>query len=120
MKIIVLTGEAKVGKTNALELLKKVNDGRIEYFQDDVTNSDIFDLLEKAENLGVITTNDSRVVYSVSYSDVFVVSRDEDRFFISPFLDKSQKLDWTKALNWLKSNASKPKIVDGFFNFIVK
>jgi tRNA uridine 5-carbamoylmethylation protein Kti12 len=123
MRLIVLTGEPKVGKTHALELLKEVNDGTIEYFQDEVKNSDIFDVLERTEELGVITTNDRRVVDSVTYKDVFVISKDfaNGKYYVSTYFNQEEKLDWTKAFKWLKSNSSeeeKPAIVDEFFNFI--
>lgn len=131
MRLIVLTGKAKSGKTHALELLKKVNDSygirrQQIYFQDDVRYEDLDDfglpLLEKLP-LGIIATNDRRVLSTVNDNDIFVIFQDREeqrKFLVS---NKSEELDWTEAFHWLKSNSSekeKPSTVDEFFNFICK
>jgi tRNA uridine 5-carbamoylmethylation protein Kti12 len=71
MRLIVLTGEAKVGKTNALKLLEKINDGTINYFQDDIRVSDLLELTLRDEKLGVVTTNDERVKQKVDSEVLF-------------------------------------------------
>lgn len=129
MRLIVLTGEPKVGKTNALKLLEKVNDSSIEYFQDDIRVSDLLELTLRDEKLGVVTTNDERILKKVDSSSVFIISRnrwdavkqEKSKLFVSTFLNQSEKLDWTEAFNWLKFNFSekeKPAIADEVFNFI--
>lgn len=123
MNIIVLIGQARVGKTYALELLKKANDGTVEYFQDDIRVSDLLELTLRDEKLGVVTTNDWRVKNKINTESLFTISNDLDgqkKFLVS---NRSGKLDWTEAFRWLKSNSSekeKPTIVDEFFNFICK
>ena len=129
MKLIVLTGKPKVGKTNALKLVEKVNNGLIEYFQDDIRVSDLLELTLRDEKLGLVTTNDERILKKVDPSSVFIISRnhwdavkqEKPKFFVSTFLNQSEKLDWTEAFQWFKSNSSEKEklaIVDEFFNFI--
>jgi hypothetical protein len=142
MKLIVLTGEAKVGKTHALELLKKANDGTIEYFEDDVSYSDIPKLLKRKEKLGVVVAyfskgRDTVDTREFSFKNVFVISSDNNfmsgkkEFYVNRFIDRESKLPWTEAFHWLKSNSvgteltastteEKPKIVDEFFSYICK
>jgi hypothetical protein len=129
MKLIILTGEAKVGKTHALELLKKVNDGTIDYFEDDVRDEDIPKLLERKEKLGVVVRRFNKVYNSspaflVDLRNVFVITNHwTGEFYVNNLLDGESKLYWTEAFNWLKSNSStkeKPEIVDEFFSYICK
>jgi len=140
MKLIVLTGKARSGKTHALKLIKKVNDNlgfrrQQIYFQDDVRYEGLDDfgltLLEK-QPLGIISTNDSRVLNTVDDDNIFYLSKEDGRFYVSTYyLNQGEKLDWTGAFNWLKSNSvgteltastteEKPEIVDEFFSYICK
>jgi hypothetical protein len=129
MRLIVLTGKARVGKTKALELLKKINDSsgikrQQIYFQDDVRYEELDDfglpLLERLP-LGIIATNDRRVLSTINDNDIFVISQDREeqvKFLIS---NKEKELDWTEALYWLRdSSQTKPSNVDEFFNFVCK
>lgn len=138
MKLIVLTGEAKSGKTHALELLKKANDGTVDYFQDDIHYSDIPELLKREEKLGVVVSRfskgkDTLDTREVNLKKVFVISNNYMRgeFYVNGLLDGEGRLDWTDAFHWLKSNSvgteltastteEKPEIVDEFFNSICK
>jgi len=131
MKLIVLTGEAKSGKTHALELLKKANDGTIEYFEDDVVNCVVIpELLKRKERLGVVVVpsynqrvNHVSAADFISPHDIFVISSEKRNFYIHSCLDPEEKLDWTEAFRWLKSKTTteeKPEIVDEFFNYICK
>lgn len=131
MKLIILTGEAKSGKTHALELLKRVNESRgfrkqQIYFQDDVMYEGLDDfglpLLDKLP-LGIITTNDKRVSSTVDDENICYFSKENGKFYVSTYLNQEEKLDWTEAFHWLKSNFTeeeKPEIVDEFFNYICK
>jgi len=130
MKLIVLTGEAKSGKTHALELLKKVNDGTIEYFEDDMINCmAIPELLKRKERLGVVVVpsynqrvNHVSAADFISPHDIFVISKEIGKYYLHSYLDPGEKLNWTEAFNWLRYNSTaeeKPKIVDEFFSYIV-
>lgn len=130
MKLIVLTGKARSGKTHALELLKKANDGTIEYFEDDVQDEDVPKLLERKEKVGVIVRRfnkvyNSSLAFLVDLRNVFVISSNSfmQEFYVNGTLDPEGRLNWTEAFHWLKSNATKeekPEIVDEFFNYVCK
>lgn len=133
MKLIVLTGEAKSGKTHALELLKKANDGTVEYFEDDVVNCMVIpELLKRKERLGVVVVpsynqrvNHVSAADFISPCNIFVISNNSfmEEFYVNRCLDPEGKLNWTEAFHWLKSDSSikeKPEIVDEFFSYICK